>query len=253
MNAPPAREIIAALRNLVAFHKQIGIATYPRSKEIDALLSPVRKENVLSPPVKPRPQKSAPPRRPAPAKSPGLTADLAGLTREINACRNCPRHNGRLNPVASGGDTSASLMVVVDYPVPADEAAGGHLSGERGELFDRMLAAIGLDRKRIFLTAMTRCSPGADRPPNREECLACQPWLLKEIRIIRPRVILAMGAATAAILTGKNAPLSSLRGRLLSYAGIAMIASHPPAVLLEQAELKQESWHDLKMIRDRLR
>jgi len=151
------------------------------------------------------------------------------------------------------GSGAARLMVVVDGPSDTDMAEGVFLTGEAGELFDRMLAAIGLARGRIYLTGMTRCAPDPWQGPEREECLACQPWLLKEITIVRPRVILVMGAAAAAVVCGENAPLSRLRGRFMKYAGIDTMLSHPPAALLQNSELKKESWADLQKIQARLR
>ncbi len=244
--SPTPRKIIADLRRLVSFHRRLGIEYYPRSREIDALLSPAPRPGRRPPP----PAKKSPPRPPA---APGLKTAMTELAETINICDRCPRHQGRAFPVDAAGAEAAKLMVVVDYPTPADEASGTFISGNAGELFNRMLAAIGLERRTIYLTGMTRCSPGKDQAPSEAECLACQPWLLKEIRLIRPKIIMVMGPRSAAILCGKDAPLAQLRGRLTSYAGIKVMASHHPADLLKDESLKKESWHDLRLIQSRLR
>jgi len=267
MITPENKKIISSLRKLVSFHRQIGISSYPRNRDIDRFLkatsskpgkakAPLTRETaqaVPSPAPRKKVARQAPPPRPAaPPPAPDRQAALARLMQDISSCRKCPRQDGRKAPLASSGPAGSGIMVVLDYPRPEDEAAGIFPSGEEGELFERMLAAIGLDRSQIFLSAMTRCVPGEDRPPSREECLACQPWLLKEIQIVKPRLILAMGAATAAIFAGKNQSLATLRGKFFKYAGIEVIASHPPATLLSQPERKTESWHDLKLVKTRL-
>jgi uracil-DNA glycosylase len=183
----------------------------------------------------------------------------------VSACRKCGIGATRRNAVYGEGDSCASLMVVGEGPGETEDKLGRPFVGRAGELLERMLLAIGLAREDVFICNTVKCRPTLDtgtrlanRPPTPDEMRNCRPYLDEQIEIIRPRVILALGAPAAKSFMGEKFSISKQRGQWFEGPlGIPITATFHPAYILRltggaMTEVKRLVWNDLKQVRDRL-
>ncbi|HEY4440444.1 MAG TPA: uracil-DNA glycosylase [Candidatus Elarobacter sp.] len=190
---------------------------------------------------------------------------LGTLTAAVDACRSCGIGQTRRNAVFGEGDPCSQLMVVGEGPGETEDKLGRPFVGRAGELLDRMLLAIDLERADVFICNTVKCRPTIDlghrlgnRPPTPDEMKNCRPYLDRQIEIIRPKVILALGAPAAKSFMGERFSISKQRGQWFEGPlGIPVIASFHPAYILRQTggamtEVKRLVWNDLKQVRDRL-
>lgn len=256
--APALAELLHATARLIRFHQAIGVENYPRSEGLFNFLQghqcPTPREPVGSPkaaaldPV--REQRPQPAASPAPSQVTTPPTSLDALNDQMRACQRCPLHAGRQQVVPGQGNPGALLFIVTDAPSTADDRSGQAMSGEAGQLLDKMLTAIGLDRERVFLTALTKCH--GHIPPATEAAEACLPFLLDQLSAIRPAIICVMGTLTAQRLLHTNQPLSRLRGRFHDFRGTPVMATFPPEFLLANPEMKKAVWVDLQLIQKKL-
>jgi DNA polymerase len=183
----------------------------------------------------------------------------------VDRCRKCEIGSTRRNSVYGEGDPCAALMVVGEGPGETEDKLGRPFVGRAGELLDRMLLAIGLPREDVFICNTVKCRPTLDmgnrlanRPPTPVEMLNCRPYLDQQIEIIRPRVILALGAPAAKSFIGERFSISKQRGQWFEGPGATPImATFHPAYILRMTggamtEVKKLVWNDLKAVRTRL-
>jgi DNA polymerase len=183
----------------------------------------------------------------------------------VERCRKCEIGSTRRNSVYGEGDPCAALMVVGEGPGETEDKLGRPFVGRAGELLDRMLLAIGLPREDVFICNTVKCRPTLDmgnrlanRPPTPVEMLNCRPYLDQQIEIIRPRVILALGAPAAKSFMGERFSISKQRGQWFEEpGGTPIMATFHPAYILRMTggamtEVKKLVWNDLKAVRTRL-
>ena len=183
----------------------------------------------------------------------------------VAQCRKCAIGATRRNSVYGEGDPCAALMVVGEGPGETEDKLGRPFVGRAGELLDRMLLAIDLPRESVYICNTVKCRPTLDtgarlanRAPTPDEMKNCRPYLEEQIEIIRPRVILALGAPAAKSFMGERFSISKQRGQWFDGpSGIPVIATFHPAYILRQTggamnEVKRLVWNDLKQVRDRL-
>ena len=247
--AQAALEFLQNVRQLVAFQQAIGIEGYPRTPELAQFLagqqqpaSPAQPRKATSKP-EPRQTPSAP-RQATAAVMPDTT--LTELYAEMQGCQRCPRHQSRKMVITGEGTTGVKLLIITDAPSAEDDYSGLPMSGEPGQLLDKMLAAIGLSRATVHLSLLTRCH--GPEQPGKEAVDACLPFLLKEIMLVDPKILCAMGPLTAQKLLHTSKPLSRLRGRFHDFQGIPLMPTFSPEFLLKTPEMKKATWLDLQMI-----
>lgn len=183
--------------------------------------------------------------------------DLAALEAAVAAFEGCPLKDTALNLCFADGSAAAELMLIGEAPGAEEDRLGRPFVGPSGRLLDRMLAAIGLERSRVYITNLIFWRPPGNRPPTAAEIAICQPFLERQIELLRPRLIVFLGGAAARALLGVQEGVTRLRGRRFSYAPAtgdpipAMITFHP-AYLLRQAAHKRLAWRDLLAIRRHL-
>jgi uracil-DNA glycosylase family 4 len=183
----------------------------------------------------------------------------------VDRCRKCAIGATRRNAVYGEGDPCARLMVVGEGPGETEDKLGRPFVGRAGELLDKMLLAIGLPRESVFICNTVKCRPTLDtgtrlanRPPTPDEMSNCRPYLDEQIEIIRPEVILTLGAPAAKSFMGERFSITKQRGQWFEGPlGVPVIASFHPAYVLRQTggamnEVKRLVWEDLKQVRDRL-
>jgi DNA polymerase len=184
----------------------------------------------------------------APAAPP--VVDWIPLKATVSSCTKCGLHSTRTQTVFGVGDEKADWMLIGEAPGAEEDRLGDPFVGQAGKLLDNMLAAIGLSRrKNVYIANVLKCRPPGNRNPTPEEVAQCSPHLLQQIALIKPKLILAMGRFAAQTLLKTDASISSLRGRVHSYAGVPLIVTYHPAYLLRTLEDKAKAWEDLLFAR----
>ena len=172
------------------------------------------------------------------------------LKQAVPACTACGLHKSRTQTVFGVGDEKADWLLVGEAPGAEEDRLGDPFVGQAGKLLDNMLAAIGLDRRtNVYIANVLKCRPPGNRNPEPEEVARCTPFLLKQIELIQPKLIVAMGRFAAQTLLASDASIASLRGRLHRYAGVPLVVTYHPAYLLRNLPDKAKAWEDLVFAR----
>jgi uracil-DNA glycosylase family 4 len=176
-------------------------------------------------------------------------AALEAVRAEIGDCTRCPlAYAGRHTIVFADGDPNARLMFVGEGPGADEDASGLPFVGKAGQLLNNMIGAMGLKREEVYIANIVKCRPPGNRTPEPIEANTCSQFLVKQIDIVRPQVIVALGATAATYLLGVRQSLSSLRGHWHSSRGAKVAVTYHPAFLLRDPRQKGEAWKDLQMV-----
>ena len=172
------------------------------------------------------------------------------LAADIDACDACGLCRTRQKAVPGVGDSSAEWLFVGEAPGAEEDARGEPFVGQAGRLLDNMLAALGMARERnVFIANVLKCRPPNNRAPEPLEVEACRPYLERQVTLIGPKLIVALGRSAASLLLGTDATIASLRGRVHRYRGIPLIVTYHPAYLLRNLHDKAKAWEDLLLAR----
>jgi uracil-DNA glycosylase len=172
---------------------------------------------------------------------------LLEIREEIGECVRCALHKGRNKIVFADGSPTARLMFVGEGPGADEDAQGLPFVGRAGQLLNNMIAAMGLARQQVYIANVVKCRPPGNRTPEPEEANTCSPFLFRQIDVVRPQVLVALGATAATYLLGQRQPLAALRGRVHSVRGCQLIVTYHPAYLLRDPRQKKEAWADLQI------
>ena len=177
--------------------------------------------------------------------------DWAQLKSSASACTSCVLHQARKQAVLGVGDENAEWLFVGEGPGAEEDERGEPFVGQAGKLLDNMLAAIALKRgDNVYIANIVKCRPPGNRTPEPAEAQACEPYLARQIALIRPRLIVALGKVAAQNLLGIEATLGSLRGRIHQVRSTPLIVTYHPAYLLRNLVDKSKSWEDLCLAAD---
>lgn len=228
---------------------------------------------VLQAPVAPPVLPPAPPLAAAPAPvtpvelpPPGLTFDppagdlfsndpvpraptLSAIAELVATCTKCRLCEARTNTVPGEGAADARLVVVGEGPGRTEDATGRPFVGQAGELLTKILAAIGLAREQVYICNIVKCRPPENRVPQYDEVAACVPYLYRQLELIRPKVILAMGGTAAQTLLNTKQSLGALRHKTHRFRGTPLIVTYHPAALLRNPNWKRPTWDDVRIAR----
>lgn len=175
-----------------------------------------------------------------------FTMDWLQLKGAVSECRSCELCKTRTNTVFGVGDEQADWLIVGEAPGAEEDARGEPFVGQAGQLLDNMLASIGLKRgANVYIANVLKCRPPGNRNPGPAEVAQCSPYLQRQIQLIRPKLIIAMGRFAAQSLLETDATVGSLRGKLHRYRGVPLIVSYHPAYLLRSLQEKAKAWEDL--------
>jgi uracil-DNA glycosylase len=175
-----------------------------------------------------------------------LRMDWGQLKAKVAGCTDCKLCAGRTQTVFGVGDEKAQWMLVGEAPGSEEDKIGEPFVGQAGKLLDNMLAAISLERGRnVYIANVLKCRPPGNRNPEPDEVAQCSPHLLRQISLIQPKLILAMGRFAAQALLGTDATIASLRGKIHQYAGVPLVVTYHPAYLLRTPTDKSKVWADL--------
>jgi uracil-DNA glycosylase family 4 len=175
--------------------------------------------------------------------------DWPQLKQSVATCTLCPLHEKRTQAVFGVGDEQADCLFVGEAPGAEEDAQGEPFVGQAGKLLDNMLASISMNRsERIYIANVVKCRPPGNRNPEPLEAAACAPFLDRQIDLIAPKLIVALGKVAAVRLLGREASIASLRGQVLNYRGRPLIVTYHPAYLLRSLMDKAKAWEDLCFI-----
>ena len=174
---------------------------------------------------------------------------LAGIAETVAKCTRCPLYATATNPVPGEGNPNADLVVVGEAPGANEDASGRPFVGAAGQLLTKILEAINLKREDVFICNVLKHRPPDNRNPLPNEVEACSPYLVRQIELIRPKAILALGLFAAQTLLNSKLPLVRLRESVHQYYGIPLIVTYHPAALLRNPNWKRPTWEDVKLAR----
>lgn len=231
-------DVRRALANWVGYLEEIGV------RELSLGESSVPPKTLAEPAASaaPQPQVVDP------------VAALAALREQIGDCRRCKLCDGRTNLVFGVGNPHAKLMFVGEGPGADEDAQGEPFVGRAGKKLNDMIRAIGLEREDVYIANLVKCRPPGNREPEPDEVKTCSPFLFRQIEIIRPKAIVALGSPSAKTLLGTKAGIMSLRGRFGSFRGIPVMPTYHPAFVLRRytEEVRRAVFEDLKAARARI-
>jgi DNA polymerase len=176
------------------------------------------------------------------------SVDLEALAESLRDCARCRLSEGRKTVVFGEGAPDARVMFIGEGPGAEEDRTGRPFVGQAGHLLDRMVVAMGLKRVQTYIANVVKCRPPGNRDPKDDEIAACSVFLDRQIELIRPAVIVALGRFAANRLTGTDKPLGALRGRWSHYKGVPLLATYHPAYLLRTPADKRKVWADLKLV-----
>ncbi len=179
--------------------------------------------------------------------------ELLQLRERVIRCTKCDELvQNRHSVVFGSGNPNAKLVFVGEAPGAEEDRQGLPFVGPAGQLLTKMIEAIGLKREEVFIANVLKCRPPANRTPKPEEIKNCEPYLVKQLALIQPNLICALGTFAAQTLLKRATPISSLRGKIHDYHGIPVLCTFHPAYLLRNPSEKRRSWEDLKKLRSLL-
>jgi DNA polymerase len=182
----------------------------------------------------------------------GLLDSIEAVAERIRTTYCCELGPHRTHAVPGEGDPHARLVLVGEGPGATEDATGRPFVGQAGQLLDSILAAIEVPRSSVYITNIVKCRPPQNRKPLPDEIAACIPYLHRQLELIRPKVILAMGGTAGEALLGVRKSLGELRGQVHTYNGIPLIVTYHPAALLRNPNWKKPTWDDVRIARQLL-
>ncbi|MFY8118634.1 MAG: uracil-DNA glycosylase [Roseateles sp.] len=204
------------------------------------------------------PGEGLPQRAPRPGLERIAAMDWPQLREAVADCRACKLCEGRKNTVFGVGHERAHWMIVGEAPGQQEDEQGEPFVGQAGKLLDSMLRSLGLSRaegppeRQVFIANTLKCRPPGNRNPEPEELAQCEPFLQRQIALVQPRIILAMGRFAVQSLLRSNEPIGRLRGRVHEYQGVPLVVTYHPAYLLRNLVDKARAWEDLCLAQDTL-
>lgn len=193
-----------------------------------------------------RPDRNAPL---APTPDPSGADDIEAVARLVASCRGCELFRTALNPVPGEGNPNADFVCLGEAPGATEDEQGRPFVGQAGQLLTKILAAVNLRREDVFIMNVLKHRPPGNRNPDPVEVAACRPFLQRQLELIRPKVILALGTFAAQTLLATKAPISKLRGQVHQYQGIPVVVTYHPAALLRNPSWKRPAWEDVQFAR----
>jgi DNA polymerase len=257
-------ELYGLIAERVRFERELGQSLY----RTDAALP----DHLLTAPLPPR-APAAPPSAPinpaatTPVQSPvqstladalpaalskDAAAAMARLSMELRHCQHCQRHLSRNTVVFGEGTLTAALMFVGDAPSSDDDLTGVAFVGEAGQLLNRMIKAMGLRRDQVYLAFLNKCRIPEARPASASEMNTCGAFLMRQIDIVNPRIIVALGQTVARWLLKTDAPITAMRGRFHDLSGRLVMPTYNLEYLIRKPEAKRPVWEDLKAVMEKL-
>lgn len=246
-------DIARALRAQLEYYRELGLTELgsPSLQQTTEAVEEMVKRKKKSEPVREQQSLFAAEEEEKPARArrketlPVIRADIEKSAEAAHCSDLCPN---RHNIVFGEGTANAELMFVGEAPGADEDAQGRPFVGAAGRLLDKIIEAIGMKREDVYITNVVRCRPPGNRKPTTEEIEACEPFLFREIAVIKPKVIVTLGATPLFCLTRAKEGITKIRGQFREYEGIPVMPTFHPAFLLRVPERKREVWEDMKKV-----
>ena len=226
--------------------KEQGVTHVPSSGKKFAKKSPRPSRSA------PQPSAFSPPPSLPPPPRPPVPPPLVPIVKEIEACQLCPLAKERKNVVPGQGRLQPDILFIGEGPGADEDEQGLAFVGRAGQLLTKMILAMGYSREDVFIGNIVKCRPPGNRVPTPEEMAGCLPYLKRQIAIIRPKLIVCLGATAARGLVQEALPIGKARGQWREFEGIPVMLTFHPAYLLRDPRKKSETWADLKTVLARL-
>jgi len=230
----------------VAMLAQFGIRWQARAASVDDEPAPIEEPAPHAPLAAPRAVI-----QPAPRATGVELMTWEALAEAVSACRACKLCDTRRNTVFGVGDAQADWLIVGEAPGENEDAQGEPFVGQAGKLLDNMLKALGLDRSsKVYIANVLKCRPPGNRNPQPQEVAQCEPFLRRQVELLKPKIIVAMGRFAVQSLLGTTDAIGKLRGQRHTYAGVPVVVTYHPAYLLRNLPDKAKAWSDLCLARE---
>ena len=249
-----------ALTDRIRYYNELGIYDFYR-RGTSTPVEEAPPEEITEPEVReemtPRAAKPKPPQedllssaKPKPEAGVADPVQALKIIREdLGDCTRCVLHKqGRKQIVFGVGNPHADLMFIGEAPGADEDIKGEPFVGRAGQLLNNMIKAMGIQREDVYIANIIKCRPPGNRTPERDECDTCSPFLMRQIVVVKPKVIVALGAVAAKTLLAINAPMMEMRGRWYDFRGTKLAVTYHPAFLLRDPRQKKEAWKDLQMV-----
>lgn len=223
-----AAEFVKQTRQFLEAQRQLGLDFVPGDPEVSTRERPQTERELLH--------------------SGTLTLDAA--RQVLGECTRCKLHPHRTQIVFGVGDPQADLVFVGEAPGADEDAQGEPFVGRAGQLLTRMIEAIGLKRGEVYICNVLKCRPPNNRTPETDEIASCEPFLIAQLKAIKPKLICALGGVAVSSLLKTKTPLSKLRGAFHDYQGIPLLVTYHPAYLLRNPNEKKSAWQDLQLLQN---
>ena len=244
--APPNRDLAEHLR----YYAQLGVEGFSRDAAWrsragtrvappTAAVTPV--DTAASVPLPPGPAAQ-------PVRGPGESDALAAILEDIGDCTRCKLHSGRTNLVFGVGNPHAALMFVGEGPGADEDAQGIPFVGRAGQLLTKIIQGMGYERDDVYIANVVKCRPPGNRNPEPDEIAQCQPFLMRQIEAVSPRVVVALGKFAAHTLMNTTEPITRLRGRFQKLGDVLVMPTYHPSYLLRNPSAKRDVWEDMKQV-----
>jgi uracil-DNA glycosylase family 4 len=249
MSPPLDPDLRQALADRVRYYNDLGIYDFYRRETSAPEVQPEQIEDTRSTAVAFANEENLPATRALEPPVIDPSSALRLIREDIGDCTRCRLHKqGRKQIVFGVGNPRAELMFIGEAPGADEDEKGEPFVGRAGQLLNNMIKAMGLSREDIYIANIIKCRPPGNRTPERDECETCSPFLMRQIEVIAPKAIVALGAVAAKTLLAVNAPMSELRGRWYDFRGTKLAVTYHPAFLLRDPRQKKEAWKDLQMV-----
>ena len=237
-----------ALADRVSYYRDLGIHDFYRRATLVADSSEFTAESIIAIEESQREEVIVHAKFPeASVKDP--IAALRLIREDLGDCTRCRLHQqGRKQIVFGVGNPQADLMFVGEGPGADEDEQGEPFVGRAGQLLNKMIEAMGLKREEVYIANVVKCRPPGNRTPERDECDTCSPFLYRQIDVVKPKAIVALGAVAAKNLLGLNDTMTNMRGRWYDYRGTQLRVTYHPAYLLRDPRQKGEAWKDLQEV-----
>jgi uracil-DNA glycosylase family 4 len=173
---------------------------------------------------------------------------LEDVRKELGDCKRCKLHRGRKTIVFGEGNEKATLMLIGEGPGYDEDVQGRPFVGKAGQLLTKIIQSVNLSREEVYIANIIKCRPPQNRNPEPDEIQSCSPFLMKQIHVIQPKIICALGTFSTQTLLKTDAKITALRGKIYDLEGIKVMPTYHPAFLLRNPERKREVWEDMKKI-----
>jgi DNA polymerase len=252
---PLTPEAKQALSARIQFYRDLGIHSFYRRSEAPAAEwagedqqpeSAAHEHTMTASAAKSAKSKSLPIIEAQPSGDKATALDA--VRADIGDCTRCRLSKQRTNIVFGTGNVNAEIMFVGEGPGADEDEQGLPFVGRAGQLLNNMISAMGISREDVYIANVVKCRPPGNRTPERDECDTCSPFLMRQIEIVKPKIIVALGAVAAKNLLGLNDSMANLRGQIYDFKNTKLAVTYHPAYLLRDPRQKAEAWKDLQMV-----